>query len=91
MLHSRRNIVQVEVDTDTGTELAWTLIDLDASCPIGEDAGQKLTSSYVWTATVVQPIVVIACLSVLALPLLCASRCCLQRLLSTRDGAATTR
>ena len=51
MLHSRRNIVQVEVDTDTGTELAWTLIDLDASCPIGEDAGQKLTSSYVRTAT----------------------------------------
>ena len=40
-----RNVVQAEVETDTGIELAWTLVDLDASCVIGEDAGQKLTSS----------------------------------------------
>ena len=40
-----RNIVQLEVETDTGMELVWILIDMDASCAIGEDAGQKLTSS----------------------------------------------
>jgi len=40
-----RNVVQLEVETDTGIELVWILIDMDASCAIGEDAGQKLTSS----------------------------------------------
>ena len=40
-----RNVVQLEVETDTGIELVWILIDMDASCAIGEVAGQKLTSS----------------------------------------------
>lgn len=40
-----RNVVQVETNSDVGIELSWTLIDLDASCEIGENAGQKFTSS----------------------------------------------
>ena len=40
-----RNLVLLEIQTDSGTVLAWTLIDMDASCAIGELAGLKLTSS----------------------------------------------
>ena len=40
-----RNLIQLEVETDSGTELAWVMIDLDASCAIGSEAGQKVTSS----------------------------------------------
>ena len=42
-----RNVVQpYRNNTDAGgKELAWTLIDLDAGCKIGEDADQKETST----------------------------------------------
>ena len=36
-----RNVVQMLIDG----EMAWVLIDLDASCKIGWEAGQKVTSS----------------------------------------------
>ena len=35
----------MEVETSTGKQLVWVLIDLDASCKIGDEAGQKITSS----------------------------------------------
>jgi hypothetical protein len=35
----------VEIETSTGKQMVWVLIDLDASCEIGTRAGQKLTSS----------------------------------------------
>ena len=34
----------MQIKTEFGTELAWVLIDLDASCEIGSLAGQKVTS-----------------------------------------------
>ena len=37
-----RNIVQVQ---QVGGGSAWVLIDLDASCRLGDRAGQKVTSS----------------------------------------------
>ena len=33
------------VETEHGTKMVWVLIDLDASCEIGDAAGQKLTST----------------------------------------------
>ena len=40
-----RNLVQMLVETASGhAEVAWVLIDLDASCDIGAPAGQKVTS-----------------------------------------------
>ena len=36
-----RNVVKIA----QGTRMKWTLIDLDASCAIGDEAGQKVTSS----------------------------------------------
>ena len=40
-----RNLVQMLVETASGqVEVAWVLIDLDASCDIGAPAGQKVTS-----------------------------------------------
>ena len=36
-----RNLIQMKI----GMELIWLLIDMDASCAIGELAGQKVTSS----------------------------------------------
>jgi hypothetical protein len=35
----------VEIETSTGKQMVWVLIDLDASCEIGTPAGQKITSS----------------------------------------------
>eukprot|EP01043_Picozoa_sp_COSAG02_P099082 COSAG02_NODE_35209_length_472_cov_0.678284_1_plen_39_part_10 len=35
----------MEIETSTGKQLVWVLIDLDASCEIGTPAGQKITSS----------------------------------------------
>ena len=40
-----RNLIRVQVETEHGTEMVWVLIDLDASCKIGDAAGQKLTST----------------------------------------------
>jgi serine/threonine protein kinase len=46
-----RNLILLELDTVdedgvvTGTEWTWCVIDLDASCKIGDVAGQKITSS----------------------------------------------
>eukprot|EP01049_Picozoa_sp_SAG25_P017497 SAG25_NODE_4553_length_791_cov_1.414740_1_plen_175_part_01 len=40
-----RNLLLVEVETSSGKQLVWVLIDLDASCKIGALAGQKVTSS----------------------------------------------
>ena len=46
-----RNLVQLEtnsVDSEgvvTGTAMAWCLIDLDASCTLGDQAGQKITAT----------------------------------------------
>ena len=46
-----RNLIQLELDvvdangTVIGSKLVWCLIDLDASCAIGANAGQKITSS----------------------------------------------
>ena len=37
-----RNLVETVLPNGT---TSWILIDLDAACPIGSDAGQKITSS----------------------------------------------
>ena len=37
--------MKIEIETSTGRQLVWVLIDLDASCTIGSLAGQKVTSS----------------------------------------------
>ena len=38
-----RNLIQVQIETAHGTVMVWMLIDLDASCTIGDAAGQKVT------------------------------------------------
>eukprot|EP01043_Picozoa_sp_COSAG02_P022472 COSAG02_NODE_1169_length_14132_cov_85.570187_6_plen_1172_part_00 len=40
-----RNLVQMLVETEHGTKMVWMLVDLDASCKIGDIAGKKLTST----------------------------------------------
>eukprot|EP01047_Picozoa_sp_COSAG01_P010075 COSAG01_NODE_423_length_17260_cov_203.736962_9_plen_1246_part_00 len=40
-----RNVILIELDLQGTGQLIWCLIDLDASCAIGEKAGQKITSS----------------------------------------------